>query len=69
MIGYVMDGQVAAAKAAVKKRVQTDAASLQLVTDTELIPSRPLPSETRVAETGHRLSTRELVLHHLFLSV
>jgi hypothetical protein len=67
MIGYVMDGQVAAAKAAIKKRIQADAATLQLITGADLAASRHLPAETRAAETRHRLHAREMILHHLFL--
>lgn len=69
MIGYVMDGNVAQAKTAVKKRILAEAKALQLTSGGELVASRHRASETRLAESLHQVSGGPLILHHVFLGL
>lgn len=69
MIGYIMDGNVARAKVLLKKRIGLEAANLLLVSRTDLRASRHYPSESRLAESEHQLTTGQLVLHHVLLAM
>lgn len=69
MIGYVMDGNVARAKALLKKRIVLEAASLLVVNGTDLQASRHNPAQSRLAESEHQLKTGRLILHHVLLAI
>lgn len=74
MIGYVMDGDTAAAKSAVIALVQVRRTELKLISGPGWEVSRFLPTEQVVRQTRHRRESntgmsKEFTLQHLFLSV
>lgn len=71
MLGYVMDGDVASAMAAVDARVRAERRRIRLRGRGGLRPSSILPKIDHVRETSHaRLrGTGCFLIHHLFLRV
>ena len=67
MVAYVMDGNVAAAKVAVRDRILKEAKLLCLPSGGDLVASRHKATEARLAESAHQLKSGPLLLHHLFL--
>lgn len=68
MIGYVMDGDVPKAIAAVSKAIANKAMELCLETGTGMTASSMVPNES-VAETYHKITTRHFTIYHLFLAI
>ena len=67
MLGYVMDGKVAAARRAVEQAIQKQGSQLCLAPSAQLCNSALIPSG-KVAETRHLLNSRNFILYHLFLA-
>ncbi len=73
MVGYVMDGDVAATKSSILSAVQSRQERLVLCSGVDWEASRFLPTESRIQQTRHRrkLNTGSEVnftLQHLFLA-
>lgn len=68
MIGYVMDGDVPRAIAAVSKVINQKSKELCLVTGTRMTVSNMIPDES-VTETYHTITTRHFTIYHLFLAI
>ena len=69
MIGYVMDGNVLRAISSVTKAVEDNRDALCLAKHTGLQNNRLMPKNDSVKETDHDLSTRNFMMHHIFLKV
>ena len=68
MIGFVMDGDVPQAIAAVSKTIRKKTTELRLVSGTEMTPSSFVPNEP-VTETYHMISAKQFTIYHLFLGI
>jgi hypothetical protein len=69
MIGFVMDGNSAAATARVDVEVKARTLPLRMTPGTGLAISALLPAESAVRETRHPCRPSSLTLHHVFLAV
>lgn len=68
MIGYVMTGDPAAAKEAVKKAIESKGDELRLVDPKSLHPSNLISGENRISQTLHAMKGDEIfTIYHLFL--
>lgn len=65
MLGYVFDGEVEAARAAIATAIQTHARKLKLVPSTRLTDSSILPGTSGISESSHDLAD-EIDLGDLF---
>lgn len=69
MLGYVMDGDLKSAMAAVKKAIEARRTALCMDSDGTLAGSSVRPRNTRVKETSHRQAGKPFLIHHVFLPV
>lgn len=69
MLGYVMDGQVGDAIKFVDRAVRRRRPALFMRGRDGLSTSSVRECDTHVKETRHELSSREFVIHHLFVAV
>jgi hypothetical protein len=68
MLGYVMNGNIGAARAAVAIAIGRMHRRLCLRHPKQLVSSSRLPNDNRYAETYHTSTVGEFTMHHLFLS-
>ena len=68
MIGYVMDGDVPKAIAAVSKAIVNKSVKLSLKAGTGMTPSNYVPNGP-VTETYHIISAKQFTIYHLFLGI
>lgn len=69
MLGYVFDGRVENARAAVAESIRTNSLKLTRSGSCELRPSTVLGEEGRVSESSHVLEGGPFTLYHLFVGV
>lgn len=69
MLGYVFDGRVERARAAVASSIEANRTKLKSLPPFKLVPSSVLPGDSRVSETTHRLTHGDFVIYHLFVAV
>jgi len=74
MLGYVMDGDVGAAKSAVLSLVQSRSGQLKLISGVQWEACRFLPTESCIQQTRHRRNLEkggesDITLQHIFLAV
>jgi hypothetical protein len=69
MIGYVMDGDVASARAAVEARIVKRRSQLQMLACGGYCPSPLMPTHPDNGETRHQRTEGEFVIYHLLLPV
>ena len=69
MIGFVMDGDWAAATLKIDSAVRARAKALRMTRGTGLATSTLFPASPAVRETKHPRRTPALILHHVFLAV
>lgn len=67
MIGYVMDGNVPSAHAAVEGRIAKRRGQLQMAARDAYCPSPLMPRHPHNGETKHQRSDCEFLIYHLFL--
>jgi hypothetical protein len=69
MLGYIMDGDVGAARTALEKEFQTRAADLAFQGRPTFGSARFLPNPPHGGQTQHRRGDNPFVVHHLLVSV
>jgi len=69
MLGYVMDGDLKSAMAAVKEAIEERRTELCMDSGGTLATSSVRPRNTRVKETSHRQARTPFLIHHVFLPV
>ena len=67
MIGYVMDGDVEGARAALEASVCQAGRTLRLLAPKRLHPVSILPQDRRVWQTVHRVRRKRFTIYHLLL--
>ena len=67
MLGYVMDGDLRSAMAAVRKAVEARRRELCMDSGGTLAVSSVFPKKARVKETRHRQAGKPFLIHHVFL--
>jgi len=69
MLGYVMDGDLKSAMAAVKKAIEARRAKLCMDSNGTLAVSSLRPKISRVKQTSHQQAGKPFLIHHVFLPV
>ena len=69
MLGYVMDGDLKSAMAAVKEAIEERRTELCMDSGDTPATSSVRPRNTRVKETSHRQAGKPFLIHHVFLPV
>ncbi len=69
MIGYVMDGDVPSALAAVKRRIGRRRTVLRICAGGDYAPSLLMPNHKHNGETKHFREDGDFTIYHLFLAV
>ena len=69
MLGYVFDGQIEKARAAVGASIAANHHQLKCSHSTPFAPSLVLTGESRISESAHSLPQGAFMIYHLFLAV
>jgi hypothetical protein len=69
MLGYVFDGQIEKARAAVGASIAANHHQLKCSHSTPFAPSLVLAGESRISESAHSLPQGAFMIYHLFLAV
>jgi hypothetical protein len=69
MLGYVMDGQIDDAIAAVTKAIEARRTQLKMDKAATLSPSSLRPGKNQVKETHHHQKDKPFTIHHVFVPV
>jgi len=67
MIGYVMDGNVLSAVAAITGRITKRRGTLRMTPGADYSPSQLMPKQKQNGETKHHRSDGEFIIYHLML--
>jgi len=68
MLGYVMDGRIAAAEEAVDAAISRKARELRIQPPGKRHQAAIMPNEVRVTQTDHRVGESPFVIYHVFLN-
>lgn len=68
MIGYVLNGNVAQTKTAIRKSIEKNRSTLRLKPNTTLGKCALLPRDSHVAESLHIVGNRDMTIYHVLLA-